>query len=263
MLVVGYNMPMAIRLNSRVGLSRAPAGKIENVGVKTGPQSASTQKGILNLGSKKLKKKEPRRFGGVAKIPTNDDPSGVMAGSNHAAKEITGIFFWLLLGLAVAKDGLDVVFNLVELLGLGVSATLVGIVVGMPLFVLFTIIGIVLTLAIFFTNMIYFVLSASIATQAEVMRLQNSASAQERSAGSRSQKVSPEARIQAKKIVDDAVKNVINRAKNIFIKRLVILSVTAIIGIIPVLDILPESIMGVALSAVIGMSMNKKTKKGE
>ena len=95
------------------------------------------------------------------------------------------------------------------------------------------------------------------------MRLQNSASAQERSASSRSQKVSPEARIQAKKIVDDAIKNVINRAKNIFIKRLVILSVTAIIGIIPVLDILPESIMGFALSAVIGMSMNKKTKKGE
>ena len=242
--------------NRRVGIVAA-------VGASPRTNLPTTGTGLrTNNESKKGKKKKLTRAQRreEARIK-HSDPSGAMGASKEASKEVLSLVGWLLFGISVTKDGLDILFNFLDGVGLAASGTGIGLVVGVPLMALSFVLSALLTLAIYVTNLLYFFLSFAFTAQQQTIQAQNESSARARTSGPRDPGVAIKAKIDAKNILSDSIRSLINRARAIFMRRLYILSITALIGMIPVLNIIPEATIGFFLSMLVGINMHKKGKK--
>lgn len=114
------------------------------------------------------------------------------SGEENVAKTITNwVLFWLVAGIEIAKDVLDILWAALEGLGVGLTATILGSVVGIPLIVLAVGAGWMVSLLVFIITMTYFFYT-----------------------------------------------------KQSVLLRLVIISISTIIGMIPALDIIPEATVG-------------------
>ncbi len=119
-------------------------------------------------------------------------------GEGVAKTATNWLLFWLVAGVGIAKDLLDIVWSAVEALGVALTATVVGAVVGIP--ISFFAIGLswMVSLTVFIITMVYFVY-----TKQSVML------------------------------------------------RLVIMSISTIIGMIPIFKILPEATIGFFVGAFV------------
>lgn len=138
--------------------------------------------------AKPLPKKAPL-YGKKAEKPTS-------TGENIAKKATNWLFFWLVAGIEIAKDLLDLIWDALDAVGVGLSATVVGSVVGIPISVFSIGMSWLMSLTVFIITMVYFVY-----TRQSVML------------------------------------------------RLVIISISTIIGMIPMLNILPDATAGFFVAA--------------
>gem|GEM_PF-4798877 len=131
-------------------------------------------------------------YGKKAEKPTSE-------GEGTAKKATNWLLFWLVGGIEISKDLLDLVWGLLESLGVGLSATGVGAVVGIP--ISFFAIGMswLVSLTVFIITMVYFIYT-----------------------------------------------------KQSVLLRLVIISISTIIGMIPGLNILPDATIGFFVAAFVG-----------
>lgn len=129
------------------------------------------------------------RYGIKAEKPTSE--------GEHVVKKATNwLFFWLVAGIEAAKDSLDVVWDTLIGVGIGLTATAVGAVAGIPIAVFALGMSWFISFTVFIITMVYFVYT-----------------------------------------------------KQSVVLRLVIISISTIIGMIPVLKILPEATAGFFVAA--------------
>ena len=78
-------------------------------------------------------------------------------------EKLGGVFFWMVLGLAVADDLSDVVFTAINL-------ALVGTVAGIPIAIFLFLIGIGITISIFILMQVYFITHGGLHASAKIKR---------------------------------------------------------------------------------------------
>ena len=120
-------------------------------------------------------------------------------GEGIAKTATNWLFFWLVAGIEIGKDLLDPVWDAIAAAGIGLTATVVGSVVGIPLSVFAIGMSWLVSLTVFIITMVYFIYT-----------------------------------------------------KQSILLRLVIISISTIIGMIPALNILPDATIGFFVAAFAG-----------
>lgn len=136
----------------------------------------------------------------MAKLSYKGRAARPMSEGESVAKTATNwLFFWLVAGIEIGKDLLDPVWDALIAAGVGMTATVVGSVIGIPLSVFAMGMSWLVSLTVFVITMVYFIYT-----------------------------------------------------KQSVLLRLVIISISTIIGMIPALNILPDATIGFFAAAFVG-----------